>query len=37
MFRRFVIDDVNVGPISSTSISNRAFFSGFSVDALIVI
>ena len=37
IFRRFIINDINIGPILSASISNRAFFLGFPVDALIVI
>ena len=37
IFRCFTIDNVNVGLISSTPISNRAFFLGFPVDTLVVI
>ena len=37
MFRRSTVNNINIGPISSTPISNRAFFSGFPIDALIII
>ena len=37
MFWRFIVNNVNIGPILSTLISNRAFFWGFLIDALIII
>ena len=37
MFRRFVIININIGPILSIPVSNRAFFLGFPVDTLIII
>ena len=37
IFRYFAINDINIGPISSASISNRAFLWGFLVNTLIII
>ena len=36
MFRRSVINDINVGLILSAPISNRAFFLGFPIDTSII-
>ena len=35
MFRRSVINNINISPISSAPILNRAFFLGFPADTLI--
>ena len=37
MFWRSAINNINIGPISSAPISNRAFLLGFPVDTLITI
>ena len=37
IFRRFIINNINIGPISNTPISNRAFLLGSPVDTLITI
>ena len=37
IFWRFIINNINIGPILSAPILNRAFFLGFPVDTLIII
>ena len=37
IFRRFIINNIGIGPISSTLILNRAFLLGFLIDALVII
>ena len=37
IFRRFIINNINIGPISSAPILNRAFFLGFPINTLIAI
>ena len=37
IFWRSIINNINIGPILSTSISNRAFFLGFPINILIII
>ena len=37
IFRRFIINNINIGPISSTPILNRAFSWGFPINTLITI
>ena len=37
IFRCFIINNINIGPISSALILNRAFLLGFPINILIII